>query len=233
MKKLSAGFATPLVVVVVCLIVGISITFAYFQFKSKQASQTPATVETSSPKISPATQAQSDETASWKAYTSGEVLKKINIRFALKYPTNWSTNEENPNHTSGVPWVVFSEQPVKDVMSRTSACFSVGGGIWSTTTTMDNFVKDQDSAEILSPSGKMESTAPKVLSTENVAINEASGLKRKVIKYNESEPSWQVFLKTNANTTYGSDGMNFYILESCPSTDDVSFNKILSTFKFL
>src|SRR3989344_8469207 len=86
MKKLPAGFASPLILVVIGLIVGIGITFAYFQFKSKPAPQPePATIQTtsqSSPvsKVSPT--ASADETASWKTYTNKEQ------GFEVKYPND-------------------------------------------------------------------------------------------------------------------------------------------------
>jgi len=68
MKKLPRGFASPVILLAVGLIVGIGITFAYFKFKSKPAPQPqPATTQTtsqSSPtsRVSPV--ATPDETAS-------------------------------------------------------------------------------------------------------------------------------------------------------------------------
>jgi len=93
MKKLPAGFASPLILVAVGLIVGIGITFAYFQFKSKPAPQpqpttTPQSTSTPAPvtRSTPAT----DETASWKTYTSAE------MGFSIKYPDDmYSTKIES------------------------------------------------------------------------------------------------------------------------------------------
>lgn len=85
MNKLSKGFAAPLVLVIISLIVGISTTFAYFQFKSKPASQSKQATtyeSTSTPapetKSSPAT----DETAGWKVYSNQD------LKLSIKYPEN-------------------------------------------------------------------------------------------------------------------------------------------------
>lgn len=66
---------------------------------------------------------------------------------------------------------------------------------------------------------------------EKVTINGMAGIKRKVIKYGETQAVWQVFLNGGANSTYGKGDTTFFILESCQGTSDTIFTQILSTFK--
>lgn len=87
MKKLPGGFTSPIILLAVGLIVGIGVTFAYFQFKSKPALQpqpTTTSQSTSTPapviKSTPAT----DETANWKTYTNTK------LNFSVRYPITTS-----------------------------------------------------------------------------------------------------------------------------------------------
>jgi hypothetical protein len=150
--------------------------------------------------------------ASWKTYSSGEVLRKMGISYTIKYPANWDAYKKNPNRPSALPWVTFRKQPVQDF--QTSACVSVGGGIMPDTETIDDFIKQKENA-----SSNINS---KVLSKYKITMNNLTGIKLRVIKYNNSQPSWQVYFK---------DGVNFYLIESCPDTPDNVFNQIISTFQ--
>jgi len=157
----------------------------------------------------------------WKTYTSSDLLKEVNISFKVKYPDNWFVNEENPNHTSNVPSVVISEEPVKNVMSRDSTCFSIKEGIYSSSMTINEFILYQGIAP------------PSMSLKEDVTINGMTGVKRKIIQHGETQESWQVFLRGGTNPTYDKDNINLFLLESCPGTSDTVFNQILSTFKFI
>lgn len=83
MRRLSAGFATPLILIVIGLIVGIGITFGYFQLKSKpttQSQQTAASQSTSTPAPVTKSTPTTDETENWRVYTDEQKT------FIFKYP---------------------------------------------------------------------------------------------------------------------------------------------------
>jgi len=98
-KKLPRGFASPIILLVVGLIVGIAATFLYFQLKPKPTtpSQTTQTEQTSTLTSSPKAFAQqaTDETASWKTYTNTQ------YGFSFQFPSEWF-NYDNPNNPSRV-----------------------------------------------------------------------------------------------------------------------------------
>lgn len=118
MKKLSSGFAAPLILVIIGLIVGIGITFAYFQLKPKSKplpeSTTTQTASQSSP-IPTSSTALANENANWKTY-SDSIGK-----FSLKYPQDWNITNENNRvkisdgnntitlHTSPYPSIDFNK----------------------------------------------------------------------------------------------------------------------------
>lgn len=174
-----------------------------------------------------------DGTKNWKNYEAPDKLKKLNINFSVKYPSNWFSSENNPNNTSYVPNVVFSSNNIPDVYTRNFPCFSIKGGIWDITTNVQGIIKEEDSTEIITTSGKKISIAPKVESQEDIIVNGMTGIHRKIIKYEENQVSDEIVLKDGLNTIYGSTGENFYIIESCPGTDSEIFNKILSTFNVI
>lgn len=89
MKKLPKGFAAPIILLIVGLILGAGAVFAYFQFNSTSSTSqqstyksgpTPSPVAASSPSV--------DETASWKTYTNA------NLGFSAKYPAGWPVPTE-------------------------------------------------------------------------------------------------------------------------------------------
>ncbi len=82
MKKLPVGFASPLILLSVGLIVGIGITFAYFQFKSKPSHQNqPSLIPQSTPADLSSEALAKDETANWKTYTGSG--------YTFKYPASF------------------------------------------------------------------------------------------------------------------------------------------------
>ena len=93
MKKLPVGFVSPIILLAVGLIVGIGVTFAYFQFKSKPTPQPqqPTVIQSTPTDLSSETQVLEDETANWKTYTNNK------YNFTLKVPSNF--NLENENNT--------------------------------------------------------------------------------------------------------------------------------------
>lgn len=223
------GFILPLLLIILGALVIIGISFGIYKFRCETNVQKSIPAQ----KISTPTPTPSDETANWKTYTADDTLKKVNINFSLKYPPNWFSTENNPHNSSYVPDVVFSPNKIPDVYTRSSPCFSIMGGIWGTTTKIQDIIAEEDSTEILSASGSKISMAPKVESQENITINGMAGIYRKIIKYGENQVSDEVILKDGSNATYDSTGENFYIIASCPETNSETFNQILSTFKFL
>src|SRR3989344_1832547 len=109
MKKLSFGFASPIVLLAVGLIVGIGITFAYFQFKSKPAPQPqPTDIQSTSTDLSSETPVKEDETANWKTYTSQEG------KYSVKYPDSVKIYVNEKMSVDGV------KVPVKDTIALVS-----------------------------------------------------------------------------------------------------------------
>ncbi len=217
------GFAPILIILVIAIIAA----GAYF-LGTKNISKLFTILP--SPLFSPSPTPTADPTADWKIYNASKFLQEIGINFSIRYPQNWHVNEENPTHTSGVPWVVISQNPVSNVMSRNSPCISIGGGIYGNS--IESFIQQQDSIQ-METEGKIISIAPEVKSTVDITVDGLNGVKRKVVQYNESSVTIQVYLKGGKNDTYGPDGgTNYFIIESCPGTDNNDFDQILSTFKF-
>ena len=93
MKRLPYGFVTPVILLVFGLIVGVGVTFAYFQLKSKPTTPQPQPTTASQPTATPASAAKStpttNETANWKTYETS--------KFSILYPPNWIIDSSFPD----------------------------------------------------------------------------------------------------------------------------------------
>ncbi len=119
MKKLPAGFASPIILLAVGLVVGIGVTFAYFQFKSKPTPQPqPTPISQSRPASTPVPLATPfpDETANWKTYTNTK------LNFSVKYPI--TTSKFNGN------WY-YEEGGIGQVVRFSPPSSKSGGLVWA------------------------------------------------------------------------------------------------------
>src|SRR5690348_4680803 len=64
----------------------------------------------------------SADTKTWKTYNSFDdgYLKNLKLNFSLNYPENWLVTLNNPNDSSFVPYVVFSQFRLSSVSARSS-----------------------------------------------------------------------------------------------------------------
>jgi len=182
-------------------------------------------------KPTPDTKPQNDETANWRVYTSNDTLKKLDMNFSIKYPQDWYKNENNPHNTSFVPWVVFSRNLIPDVYYRNSPCLSIGGGSWPSAVDLKGVASQLDSTTISSSPNSITNMVPFIKShgVGDIIVNSLTGIKRKVTRYDENQETTQIILR-GSPTIYPGD-IVYYIIESCPGTDENIFNQILSTFK--
>src|SRR3989344_8944715 len=145
MKKLPFGFASPLILLAVGLIVGIAITFAYFQFKSKPAHQNqPSLIPQSTPASTPNPDASrepngSAETANWKTYTDN------GFKFEIKYPNNLKTNKltAHDDLLGGVSlYLIYNDQEFRPQMSEISVWVEDSKGL-----SLEEWLKEKSTAE--------------------------------------------------------------------------------------
>ena len=223
-KKIILFILLGLVVITVSVFIGIQI--GRNQITNQQPISAQSTITPTQTIVNPTT----NPTADWKTYKASQTLTKIGIDFSIEYPKEWFISEKNSG--TGTPWVIMAENKVLDVLSRTSPCLSVAGGMYPDTVGINGVIEQQDSHQlILSPSAeKIRFITPGA--SENFTLENITGVRRKVKRYNEDIETMQVFIKGNANNTYGPGNTNYFIVESCPGTDENIFNQILSTFKF-
>lgn len=157
-------------------------------------------------------------TKEWKNYSYNET----GIKFSLKYPVNWFLNSKNPNNSAYVPSVVFSKNVIENVYSRKFPCITVSPGIWDITTSFEEMIQEHDSSYPISKAGL----------NIKINVNGFEGLRRYVELKDEDIETQQVYIRGYSNKTYGEKGMTFIFFESCPGTDPLTFDQILSTFKF-
>jgi len=218
MKKLPFGFASPLILLAVGLIVGIAITFAYFQFKSKPAHQNqPSSIPQSTPASTPNPDASrepngSAETANWKTYTNKE------HGFSFKYPEKVyikATNEDN------LPLVYLSTKPIEIPQAY-------GGALTEVEIRTSSLLSEktaEERAENLKPTLKTETIVEKKISIPTAGI-EISGIFKEYPGVESTNYRAIILQSKNEIIEFG------YITRD-PAFTESLLNQILSTFQFI
>ncbi len=219
------GFIGPAVVILLVVLLSIAGLIGLGVYISKKSPGPTAT----NPVV---TQTPTNETASWKTYSASELDQSQGFNYSIKYPPNWFANTTGGG--SGAANVLLSPVQQSSV-SMISPCIRVVNFTWPAKKTTNDTLQDvsngANSGQTYDANHNLVAITTDI-STENITLNGVMGIKKTIKEYNNNGVlTTKVFLDGGpAKKLNGQE--NIYSFESCPNTQDQTFNQILSTFKF-